>query len=551
MTVLTLSIITAASMKALVFFIYFYLYFQYRERFLGYWTLAWGLIFLQSVFLDPFLLDSFRYVSASIFFQITIILTVLLLAQGIGDFVGTKLPLFWIYPTIIMSCIGFIGVSSHWPAMVSILPLMLINGAIYIYTGIVLFKNLKTKGLGKHLIVFIFIIIGLHQLDFPLFRATDMAPWGYLLDAFFRIVLGIGFLLTYFEKTRFDLFTKEENFRLLAENAKDIIFRYRLLPQPCCDYISPATIDITGFEPDEYYHDPDLLFKIIHPDDKRLLRNFTDLIAPQIPVAVRTLKKDDTIIWSEYHIVPLHDQENNLVAVEGIIRDITARKNLEQELFRLDRLNIVGQMAANIGHEIRNPLTTVHGFLQVLGRKPEVASFHDQFKLMVDELDRTNALITEYLSLSKKRITNLTLQNLNRIIHAFSPLLTAHATSSGKKLELDLAELPDFLLDEKEIRQLILNLTQNGLEAMQSGKTLTIRTFLQDNAAVLAIQDQGHGIPPSVLKKVGIPFFTTKESGTGLGVAICYSIASRHRAKIDIATSLTGTTFFIRFNLSE
>ncbi|MHB1126144.1 MAG: ATP-binding protein [Bacillota bacterium] len=106
-------------------------------------------------------------------------------------------------------------------------------------------------------------------------------------------------------------------------------------------------------------------------------------------------------------------------------------------------------------------------------------------------------------------------------------------------------------MDDKEIRQLIINLARNGLEAMPPGGVLTIRTYLEGKEVVLAVEDRGKGISSEVMNKIGTPFFTTKDNGTGLGLAICYSIASRHNATLKIETSPEGSAFFVRFEESQ
>jgi len=118
-----------------------------------------------------------------------------------------------------------------------------------------------------------------------------------------------------------------------------------------------------------------------------------------------------------------------------------------------------------------------------------------------------------------------------------------------KSIVLDLSEIPDLLLDEKEIRQLILNLVRNGLEAMQAGGTVYISTYLKEEQVVLSVQDEGNGIDQDLLDKIGTPFVTTKDNGTGLGLAICYSIVARHEASIHPYTSPTGSTFVISFKI--
>ncbi|WP_042315627.1 ATP-binding protein [Desulfofarcimen acetoxidans] len=120
-------------------------------------------------------------------------------------------------------------------------------------------------------------------------------------------------------------------------------------------------------------------------------------------------------------------------------------------------------------------------------------------------------------------------------------------SSIDNYINLKLKKIFMFLMDEKEIRQLIINLVRNGLEAMTSGKFLTISTYIDNDEVVLTVQDRGNGIPAEILDKIGTPFFTTKDNGTGLGLATCYSIANRHNASIKIDTGTEGTTFHVRF----
>lgn len=238
-----------------------------------------------------------------------------------------------------------------------------------------------------------------------------------------------------------------------------------------------------------------------------------------------------------------------LILALGI--DVTEQKHLNVEIARLDRLNLVGEMAAGIGHEIRNPMTTVRGFLQMLGEKDGCAGYKEYFDLMIEELDRANSIITEFLSLAKNKAVEIKAQDLNRIVRVILPLISADALVTDHNIEVELGDIPMVLLDEKEIRQLILNLVRNGFEAMPRGGTLTIKTFSESGEAVLAVTDHGRGIEPDVLEKIGTPFFTTKENGTGLGLAVCYSIAARHKASITVDTGPTGTTFYVRFRTAE
>ncbi|MCL5056723.1 MAG: PAS domain S-box protein [Actinobacteria bacterium] len=254
--------------------------------------------------------------------------------------------------------------------------------------------------------------------------------------------------------------------------------------------------------------------------------------------------------WEKHYSYPFVDMATNqLNGVIIYVRDITAKLEVEQEMARLERLNLIGEMAAGIGHEVRNPMTTVRGFLQLLGNKQECARYRDFYDLMIEELDRANSIISEFLSLAKNRPVDLRPVNLNSVVNTLLPLIMADAANLDKNIKTELETIPSILLDEKEIRQLILNLVRNGLEAMSPGGSLTIKTSSDSTGFELSVADQGEGIKHEHLRRIGTPFFTTKENGTGLGLAVCYSIAARHNASIKVDTCPNGTTFSVKFRV--
>lgn len=225
------------------------------------------------------------------------------------------------------------------------------------------------------------------------------------------------------------------------------------------------------------------------------------------------------------------------------------KQKIESAMSRLERLNLIGEMAASIGHEIRNPLTTVRGYLQYFKKKKEFLDYVENFSVMVQELDRANLIITEFLSLAKNKKVDLKLNDLNSIITQIYPLIQADAVNGDKNIQLELGEIPDILIDENEIKQYILNLVRNGLEAVNYRGVVSIKTYRDNHSVVLEIKDNGSGIPEEVLDKIGTPFVTTKDNGTGIGIPICYKIAERHKAELELETSSAGTVFAIRFGV--
>ncbi|MBJ8071239.1 ATP-binding protein [Bacillus cereus] len=247
--------------------------------------------------------------------------------------------------------------------------------------------------------------------------------------------------------------------------------------------------------------------------------------------------------WQEVIAYPYDD------GICCICKNITEKKQYEQELKRLSNIDLIGQMAAGISHEIRNPMTTVRGFLQLLKEENTYEKQNKYFNLMIEELDRANSIITEFLSIGNTKKSDLQMLDLNAIIHDIIPLIKIDTYNQNKYIQVDTNDIPELFLNRNEIRQLLMNLYRNGLEAMSTGKVLTISTYKEgQNCVVLAVRDQGKGIRPEVLEKLGTPFYTTKDNGTGLGLGICYAISARHNAKIEIQTGSEGTTFFVKFN---
>ncbi|QNO14700.1 MEDS domain-containing protein [Alkalicella caledoniensis] len=248
-----------------------------------------------------------------------------------------------------------------------------------------------------------------------------------------------------------------------------------------------------------------------------------------------------SFLYNKNASVPLMPLQEN---IQESVEELEKYKEVVQ---RLEKFEIVSQMASSISHEVRNPMTTVRGFLQLLRNKKEYKNDYQYFDLMISELDRANSIITEFLSLGKEKKTHLQVQNLNIIIQNLAPLMNANAVESSKSIRLDLKDIPPIPIDSEEIRQVLLNLVQNGLDAMQGAGEVTISTYIDDDDVVLSVSDQGEGISQEVLGKIGTPFITTKDKGTGLGLATSYAIIERHRATIELKTGENGTTFYIRF----
>ncbi len=245
---------------------------------------------------------------------------------------------------------------------------------------------------------------------------------------------------------------------------------------------------------------------------------------------------------------PIKLEDGRIAGAVMVSLETTELLRLRKEITNMEQLSLVGQMAASITHEIRNPMAVIRGFVQLMQEKKMVSNEH-YLQVMLEELDRANGIIDDFLSLAQNRVVPMEYADLHAIIRQLEPLVLAEANLRGHTLVLDFgSETSRLLLNAKEIKQLLLNLLRNAMEAMEEKGVLTIATRELDNEVELRISDTGKGIPEEVQRKLFEPFFTTKPGGTGLGLAVCLSIVERHHGKITVnSIEGKGSVFTIRF----
>ncbi len=339
--------------------------------------------------------------------------------------------------------------------------------------------------------------------------------------------------------------SSEEKYRRIVETANEGILiidennRIEFANRKMADMLGYDVYEITNIS----------LFNLIDTEDLQIteavLEKMRSNQQAEFDIKLKTISGHP--FWGICSTTSIHDSSGRYAGSLAMVADITERKKLEDEMLQLDRLNLVGQIAAGIGHEIRNPMTAVRGYLQYLINEESFHQHREMFELMIEELDRGNSIITEFLLLARNKAVELEVSNINHIIEALFPLIKVDAVSSDKDIQLELGTVQALLLDNKEIRQLIMNLVRNGLEAMDPGGIVTIKTYTDGDDIILSVIDQGKGIHTDIISRLGTPFLTTKDQGTGLGLPICYGIASRHNAAIEIQTSPRGTNFLVRF----
>ena len=389
----------------------------------------------------------------------------------------------------------------------------------------------------------------------------------------------------------------EERFRLLAENAQDMIYHYRLAPTPRFEYVSPAATAILGYTPQEFYADPELGLKSTHPEDRPVMEAMQSSSERWV-VILRRFRKDGTIVWLEEKNVPIFDQAGNLVAVEGIARDITDRKRAEEalqelyererelghnlaertrqlenaykELYQLDKMK--DGFLSTVSHELRTPLTSIKSFAEILLSYDEDKETQREFLTIInDESDRLARLINDLLDISRIESGRMQWQSTQLAIPEVIEVVkkSIYSLSVQKNISLDVdmrPDLPVFLGDRDRLVQVMSNLLGNAIKfTSEGGKVRVVAEALSANRAEntpamikVGVSDTGIGIAAENHKKIFDKFIqvgdtlTDKPKGTGLGLAICKEIVEHYKGTIWVESELgQGSTFFFTLPVVE
>jgi two-component system, sporulation sensor kinase B len=234
-----------------------------------------------------------------------------------------------------------------------------------------------------------------------------------------------------------------------------------------------------------------------------------------------------------------------MVLIEQII---TNMKNRERYL-QSERLNVVSELSASVSHEIRNPLTVTSGFLQLLNQSTTITPEEKRYiEISLLELNRAENIVSDYLSFAKPQSVNMVFSNLKTEIEYTKNLIIPYATMHQVDVQLQFSNTLNKSYDRNQIQQCLINLFKNGIEAMKEtgGGTLFIDISEQKQNIIIRIQDTGIGMTKEEMSRLGKPYFSTKEEGTGLGMLMVYSTINKVQGTIEVASEKgKGTTFLI------
>ncbi|OAB44916.1 PAS domain-containing sensor histidine kinase [Paenibacillus antarcticus] len=240
-------------------------------------------------------------------------------------------------------------------------------------------------------------------------------------------------------------------------------------------------------------------------------------------------------------VVPIYDHQI-LIRIVGTLRNITEMKKTEVLLRNTEKLVYAGEVAVSIAHEIRNPLTTIKGMIQLSGKDSKLL----HYDLIMSELERMNVIISDFMILGKPKEVRFSEEYSSTIIREVLSIFQIHADINGISIVSEIIQDEQVKCDRNQLKQVFLNILRNAMEALPLGGEIYISLDIEGSFQRIRIADNGEGMTPEVLSRIGKPFYTTKSDGNGLGMMIVNNIVASHHGRVNITSEIDkGTTVAI------
>jgi PAS domain S-box-containing protein len=391
--------------------------------------------------------------------------------------------------------------------------------------------------------------------------------------------VGVSRDITELKSAEIALRSSEERYERLLDSVTDYVYTVVFENgEVVSTQHGPGCLAVTGYSPEEFHTDPWLWHRIILTEDRAaVVSNVTReaLAGSTFEIEHRIVRKSGDVRWVRNKHVPRRDDAGRIVSYDGLMSDITEKKRAADELkatqaqlMHLEKLHSIGQLAAGVAHEVKNPLQVMLVGLQYLSDLPLAQDEETRSVLsdMQNSIRRANDVVQDLLDFSSPRELGMQPRSINALIDQSLRFVRHDLSAAGVKTVTHLDDhLPDALVDPTKIEQVLVNLFTNACHAMPKGGTLSVTTRQRvftsaenpdhdtgdrtgirfhagDTVLVIEIRDTGTGVAPEKLDKIFEPFFTTKSTGkgTGLGLSVTLKIIDLHRGKISIANNPEG-----------
>lgn len=396
-----------------------------------------------------------------------------------------------------------------------------------------------------------FYYLGGYQINWPL----DLAFTVLVLTGIWVVsgyVDRLNLLVSDLNKREKEAHELTERLNRITDNLQEIVFETNEKGEII--FLNQAWTQMTGYDIDECLG---TMYNQYFDQEERVVQHLLSVIKEHKDagrVELQLLHKEGKKVWGDVHYKLYFDEHHQFTGGIGTVADITKQKQAKLELERSNqqlqmqaqKLAVAGQIAAGIAHEVRNPLTSVNGFLQLM--KTQYPERTDYFDIIFSEIKRIDFVLSELLVLAKPQAVHFQEVQLHELLEQVVTLLKTNAVLSNIDLKQPFKkqDAGAILADANQMKQLFINLIKNAIEAMPEGGSIYISTEKVLNEWKITIQDEGKGMSEEDIQKIYDPFFSTKKEGTGLGLTICATILKDHHGRMDVSSELgKGAAFQI------
>ncbi|MCF3942342.1 ATP-binding protein [Oceanobacillus alkalisoli] len=308
-------------------------------------------------------------------------------------------------------------------------------------------------------------------------------------------------------------------------------------------FVSQSIKKLLGYKQEELIGNP--WYERIQPLEPKCVEQYLAAERKE-GIHVELIHKNNHTVYVEVCLARIEDQSSNRKYVAGLLKDLTAYKEAKEMIVQAKRMSVVGQLTASIAHEIRNPLTSIKGFLQLL--KAGVNHKEEYYRIMEDEIEKIESITSELLFMSKPSSNKKKKEHIGKLISDVVVLLQSQAKFKNVTIKYDESISGVIYCDPSQIKQVLINLVKNAIEAMEEPGDISISVDFMKEQTIINVVDEGIGIPQELMDQLGEAFFTTKENGTGLGLNITREIMEQHGGLLKFFRNESkGSTFQIIF----
>lgn len=338
----------------------------------------------------------------------------------------------------------------------------------------------------------------------------------------------------------------EQQYRLLTEHSIDLITRHQ--PDGSYTFVSASCKTHLGYEPDELR--AKFPYEIFHPEDIPHITDNHLIILKDLYMTncvYRILHKDGHYVWFESVGKAIKNEQGEITELLLFSRNISDRMQTELLMRKTEQLTVLGELAAGIAHEIRNPLTTIKGFISLM-KESNSGKYSHYHHILLSEIERIEDITNELLMVAKPQAVPRQKVDLASLVRSASQQMEPQAAENNVYIEIETKSSLEFVFgEENHLKRVLINIMKNAIEALPNGGEVHVKLFrTNDGQAAIQIKDNGCGIPADRLAHLGEPFYSLKGKGTGLGLMICFKIVKEHNGKIVIDSKVNvGTTVTI------